>query len=198
MEITNLKSNISNSFLLDPPAEPLPASLAFLRQARFCLQKSFLVKIEGALALLNDDQIWWRPNDASNSIGNLILHLTGNARQWIIAGVGGAEDTRDRRSEFAERDPLSKDRLLEILKATIDEVDAVLAKIESEVLLSRSDERLLRQCLPQGFSQTVLDAVFHVVEHFSYHTGQIIYIAKSLEGGRIRFYDDRRLAGKGY
>ena len=92
-----------SSFLLEPPEQPLPASQAFLRQARFRLKEDYPVKIAGALAELTDAQIWWRPNEASNSIGNLILHLCGNIRQWMIAGVGGATDQRDRDSEFAER-----------------------------------------------------------------------------------------------
>ena len=183
--------------MLGPPESPLPASLAFLRQARFHLSQDYLIKIESALAVLIDEQIWWRPNEQSNSLGNLILHLAGNARQWIIAGVGGAEDLRDRPREFAERGGISKGELIDLLKTTLAEVDAVLAKVETEVLLSHSDSALQRECVAQGFKQTVLDAIFHVVEHFSYHTGQIVYIAKWHATGQMRFYDDRRLAGKG-
>jgi len=185
--------NLRSNFLLEPPEQPLPAALAFIRQARFCLQESYLIKIESALAVLGDEQIWWRPNELSNSIGNLLLHLAGNLRQWLIAGVGGAVYVRDREREFTEREQKSKSELLALLKTTLDEVDAVMADIEKEITLARSDESLQRVCLPQGFRQTVIDVIFHVVEHFSYHTGQIIYIAKSLESGQVRFYDDRQL-----
>lgn len=181
------------SFLLETPGEPLPAAQAFLRHARFRLSDDYAVKISAALAELTDDQIWWRPNDDANSIGNLILHLCGNVRQWMIAGVGGEVDARDRDSEFTERHQLSREELMKLLLSTLSEVDSVLAGLEGEVTNSQTDAPLQRECVPQGFAQTVLDAVFHVVEHFSYHTGQIVFIAKWLAGGRIRFYDDRQL-----
>lgn len=181
------------SFLLEPPVVTLPAAQAFLRHARFRLREDYPVKINSALATLTDEQIWWRPNEASNSIGNLILHLCGNVRQWIIAGVGGAVDARDRDREFGESRRLSRDDLLALLTTTLNEVDEVLTKLESEITASQTDAPLQRECVPQGFAQTVLDAVFHVVEHFSYHTGQIVFIAKLLAAERIRFYDDRQL-----
>ena len=181
------------SFLLEPPTSPLPAARGFLRHARFRLRDDYLVKITAALSELSDEQIWWRPNDSSNSIGNLILHLCGNARQWIVAGVSGAADTRDRASEFAQRDPIGRDALLTQLAATLDEVDGRLAELERALVADGSDAPLQRACVPQGFVQTVLDAVFHVVEHFSYHTGQIVLLAKWHVGARIRLYDDIRL-----
>jgi len=181
------------SFLLEPPPSPLPAARGFLRHARYRLRDDYLVKIATAVTELSDEQIWWRPNDSSNSIGNLILHLCGNARQWIVAGVGGAPDTRDRASEFAQRDPIGRDALLTRLAATLDEVDGRLAELERALVADGSDAALQRACVPQGFAQTVLDAVFHVVEHFSYHTGQIVLLAKWHVGARIRLYDDLRL-----
>jgi uncharacterized damage-inducible protein DinB len=184
---------LKSSFVLEPPSQPLPAAHAFLRQARFRLREDYLVKINAALADFTDERIWWRPNEASNSIGNLILHLCGNARQWIIAGVGGTADTRQRASEFARLGNISKNELLALLTKTLEEVDASLARLESELASAGSDAPLQRACVAQGFAQTVLDAVFHVVEHFSYHTGQIILLAKWHAAGRIRLYDDRRL-----
>lgn len=184
---------MKRSFLLEPPITPLPAGLAFLRQARFRLREDYLVKINAALAELPDEKLWWRPNKASNSIGNLMLHLAGNARQWMIAGVGGAADVRQRAAEFAERDQGSKTELMALLTETLEDVDAVLAGVERELVAVESDAPLQRECVPQGYAQTVLDAVFHVVEHFSYHTGQIILLAKWHAADRIRLYDDRRL-----
>jgi uncharacterized damage-inducible protein DinB len=181
------------SFLLAPPIEPQPACVAFLRQMRFCLLEENWVKIKHSVDLLDDDQVWWRPNEDSNSIGNLLLHLSGNVRQWIIAGIGGAVYARDRQREFAERSRIGKAELLDLLKTTLAEADEVLAKIETEVADSRSDAPLQRICAPQGFKQTVLDAVSHVVGHLGYHTGQIVYITKLLESGKLRFYDDKKL-----
>ena len=181
------------SFLLEPPERPLPASLMFLRHARFRLLEDYFVKIAAAIEALADEQIWRRPNESSNSIGNLLLHLSGNIRQWLISGVGGAEDKRDRASEFAARGSVPKGELVELVKATLDEADAVLARIEDECAAANSDGPLQRLCRPQSYEVTVLDAIFHVVEHFSYHTGQIVFAAKWLAEGQVSFYDDRRL-----
>lgn len=182
------------SFLLEVPLEPLTAGLAFLRHARFLLIEDYSVKIHGALSPLTEEQVWSRPNDATNSIGNLALHLAGNVRQWLISGVGGAPDKRDRSSEFAARETMSKAELLALLDVTLAETDAVLANLVREVETSASDEPLQREIKPQGYPQTVLDAIFHVTEHFGYHTGQIVLLAKWQEGAAIRFYDDGELA----
>jgi len=181
------------AFSLEPPEGPLPSALLFLRHARFRLLEDYFVKIAAALDALDDEQVWRRPNESSNSIGNLLLHLSGNVRQWIISGVGAAEDTRDRPREFAARGQIGKDELLGLLKTTLDETDAVLTRVETECSQSGSDAPLQRMCRPQAYESTVLDAVFHVVEHFSYHTGQIIFAAKWLAEGQVSFYDDRRL-----
>jgi len=189
-------NELRRSFLVVPPPSPLPAGLAFLRQARFRLREDYRVKIRGALAALSEEQVWWRPNEASNSVGNLLLHLSGNLRQWVVAGIGDATDLRDRPREFTARDSSQKTELLALLEATLDEADAVLARLESELRESQSEAALQREHVIQGFPQTVLDAVFHVVEHFSYHTGQIVFMAKWHAAAQVKFYDDRQLAGE--
>ena len=128
------------------------------------------------------EAIWWRANDQSNSVGNLLLHLAGNVRQWIVCGVGGAADVRDRASEFAAQAGGNADELLATLDRALDDVDAVLARLTPGDLASR---RTI-----QGREITVLEAVYHVVEHFSLHLGQIILVAKMHAPGAVRFYDD--------
>jgi uncharacterized damage-inducible protein DinB len=182
-----------NAFLLDPPPAALTASQMFLRHARYRLLEDYLVKIIAAIDALDDEQVWRRPNESSNSIGNLLLHLSGNVRQWVISGVGGVEDTRDRASEFAARGSAPGGELIELLKTTLGAADGVLAKIEDECAAANSDAPLRRLCRPQAYEVTVFDTIFHVVEHFSYHTGQIIFAAKWLAEGQVSFYDDRRL-----
>lgn len=182
-----------NSFLIGPPSSPLPAGRAFVRHARYRLRDDYFVKIAAAMSELTVEHIWWRPNEASNSIGNLVLHLCGNARQWILAGVAGQPDTRDRAREFASRDHIGGLALLALIEETLNDVDAALADLENELAAKGSDAALQRSCVPQGYTQTVLDAVFHVVEHFSYHTGQILMLAKWHAGGRISLYDEERL-----
>ncbi len=181
------------TFLQEPPESPLSSSQMFIRHSRFRLLEDYFVKIAYAIDVLNDEQVWRRPNESSNSIGNLLLHLSGNVRQWIISGVGGAEDKRDRASEFAARGSVSRGELMELIKSTLDEADAVLARIENESDETNSDTALQRVCKPQDYETTVFDAIFHVIEHFSYHTGQIIFASKVLAEGRLSFYDERRL-----
>jgi uncharacterized damage-inducible protein DinB len=153
----------------------------FIASARSYFTEDYLPKIERCLELLTDEQIWWRANPQSNSIGNLLLHLSGNVRQWIVCGVGGAKDERDREAEFTERNLIPRADLMAGLKQTMVEADAALAKFNADKLL---DRRVI-----QGLDVTVLDAVFHVVEHFSMHTGQIIMMAKMFAEVDLGFYD---------
>jgi hypothetical protein len=89
---------------------------------------SALDKIKHCLGQLTDEQVWWRSHPSINSIGNLILHLCGNVRQWIVAGLGGAPDVRDRPTEFSERSPIPKDELVGTLEAVVDEARSVLTR----------------------------------------------------------------------
>ena len=164
----------------------MPISESFLQRSRYFLSNEYLPKIRLAIEPLSDDAIWWRANEASNSIGNLMLHLAGNVRQWIVSGVGGAADVRQRSTEFRARGGKDKTALLANLTAAVGDVDAVLAKLSPDELLG---ERQI-----QGRSVSVFKAVYHVVEHFSTHTGQIILLAKIHVGEKVKFYDDADLA----
>jgi len=143
--------------------------------------REYLTKIRLAVSVLDDDIIWARPNESSNSIGNLMLHLAGNARQWIVSGVGGAPDVRNRQSEFDQRSPIPVTELIDRLEQTISDVDRVLGGLTVADLHTR---RTI-----QANDVTVLEAVYHVVEHFSMHTGQIILLAKADLADRVRFYE---------
>jgi uncharacterized damage-inducible protein DinB len=156
-------------------------SRAFLYRAIDFLTGEYLPKIELCLEQLSDEQIWWRANEQSNSIGNLILHLCGNARQWIVCGLGSHPDTRTRDAEFSRRDPLERTELLALLRTTLHDVKTVLRDIDPSTLL---EKRTI-----QGSDVDVLEAVFHVTEHFSMHTGQIIMLTKMLTQQDLRFYD---------
>jgi len=153
----------------------------FIARSRYHLAEEFLPKIERCVNLLSDEQIWWRPNSESNSIGNLMLHLSGNARQWIICGLGSASDDRDRDSEFAQREAISREDLLGLLRQTISDVDATLANFDPDRLLER--KRI------QELDVTALEAILHVVEHFSMHTGQIILLTKMMSTTDLAFYE---------
>lgn len=154
---------------------------AFLAKARELLASDYLPKIERSLEILSDEQVWWRSHNESNSIGNLMLHLSGNARQWIVSGVGGASSVRDRPQEFAERSQIPRDELIQRLQETLADVDEVLRQLDPATLQER---RTIQSC-----DVSLLEAIFHVVEHFSMHTGQIILLAKMLTGRDLAFYD---------
>src|ERR1041385_4791730 len=152
----------------------------FIARSRYHLVDDFLPKIEIALERLTDDQIRWRPNENSNSIGNLVLHLCGNARQWIVCGVGGAADSRDRDAEFAQRDLVPRSELRSLLSRTLEDVDETLRGYDANRLL---DRRTI-----QGSDVSTLEAILHVVEHFSMHTGQILMLTKMLTNSDLGLY----------
>ncbi|HVQ39830.1 MAG TPA: DUF1572 family protein [Pyrinomonadaceae bacterium] len=159
----------------------IDAAPAFIQQAREFLRDEYLPKIERCVEKLNDEQIWWRSNSESNSIGNLMLHLSGNARQWIVCGLGGEVDARLRQEEFDERRTIPRDALLTVLRTTVKAVDDTLAFFPPD--------RLLDRFKIQGTEVSALTAIFHVTEHFSMHTGQIILLTKALVGMDLVFYD---------
>jgi uncharacterized damage-inducible protein DinB len=161
--------------------KPNPSGLAgrFVTQASHSLNEHHLPRILECLKLLSDEDIWWRAHSTSNSVGNLVLHLSGNVRQWIVSGVGGAPDRRERDKEFAESGPVPRRELVTRLRSTLVEAGRVL-----EVL--RTNE-LNRVYSIQGFRVTGLEAVAHVVEHFAYHAGQIIFITKMKLGEDLGF-----------
>lgn len=136
-------------------------------------------RIRHCLAQLTDAQVWWRPQPSLNSIGNLVLHLCGNVRQWVIAPVSHAADTRDRPAEFAERGSVPKDELLRRLDETVRAADAVLAGL--------TDEQWLQPRRVQGFDETVLSAVFDSVAHFHGHTQEIVSLTRMQRGDAYRF-----------
>jgi len=165
---------------LDRP-NALDISNAFIARAIDFLTGDYLPKIERCLEQLTDEQIWWRANEESNSIGNLVLHLCGNARQWIVCGLGSAPDKRIRDAEFAQRDALPRAHLLELLRSTLSDVETTLRGLDPSTLLAK---RTI-----QGNEVEILEAIFHVTEHFSMHTGQIIMLTKMLTSTDLRFYD---------
>jgi uncharacterized damage-inducible protein DinB len=156
-------------------------SQSFINESRRLLVEEYLPKLERCLEKLTDEQLWWRANPESNSIGNLLLHISGNARQWIVCGLGGASDERKRQTEFDERGGISRTELLSKVRTTVAESDKVLAGFDSSLLLNEYQI--------QGTTSTALAAIFHVTEHFSMHTGQIILLTKMLANVDLDFYD---------
>jgi len=137
-------------------------------------------RVETCLGKLTPDQIWIRGSENQNAVGNLVLHLNGNVRQWISTGVGGAEDKRIRDLEFSARDGESADALARRLRETVDGAAKLIRALPTQ--------RLAEHATIQGHDVTLLEAIFHVVEHFSGHTSQIIFVTKMLTGEDLGFY----------
>jgi uncharacterized damage-inducible protein DinB len=142
-------------------------------------------RIEACLRELSEEQVWARGGENENAIGNLALHLCGNVRQWVVAGVGGLPDVRQRDAEFAARGGAGIPELAEKLRTTVADADAILDSV--------TPERLAERVVIQGYDVTVLEAIYTVVEHFSMHTGQMIFATKTLTGADLGFY--RHLSG---
>jgi uncharacterized damage-inducible protein DinB len=134
--------------------------------------KLFLSRIVDCLGRLSEEQIWMRGSENENAVGNLVLHLCGNVRQWIVSGVLGAQDIRDRHAEFEARDTGTKQELQARLEMVVGQA--------FEGIKTLPPHRLAEQITVQNTETTVLQAIYAVVEHFSYHTGQVIFATKML------------------
>jgi uncharacterized damage-inducible protein DinB len=143
-------------------------------------------RIEACVGRLSDDQIWARGGENENAIGNLALHLSGNVRQWIISSLGGEPDTRKRDEEFAARGGRTAAELIEHLKTTVEQAAGVIASLDTA--------RLTREYTIQKYQVSGVTALYHVVEHFAQHTGQIIFATKMLTGEDLGFYSHLRAA----
>lgn len=153
----------------------------FIAQSRAFLTEDYLPKIERCLDALTDEDVWWRPDEGSNSIGNLLLHLEGSTRNWITDVAGGENHPRNRQQEFDERRKIPRSELMDRMRKMLAEADAVLSRLDPEVLLERRQSRM--------DEVNVMWAIYHAVEHFSMHTGQIIMLAKMRTGGKVQVSD---------
>jgi len=160
----------------------------FLDFSRSKLLGQYWPRLRACVEPLTESQVWWRPNPASNGIGNLILHLNGNLRQWMVASFNRSEDARNRPAEFSAAGSIPASALLDRLAETMQEATAVLSRLTEADLLARYKI--------QGYHVSGLDAVYQVVEHFGLHYGQILYIAKSLTGEDLGLYRELNKTGR--
>ena len=148
-----------------------------------------LPRLEKCLALLSEEEIWRRPNHETVSVGNLVLHLCGNLGQWLLSTFGGQPDRRERAAEFEEKGPIAKAELLARLRDTMRRTELVLDAVDSATLGQ------LRRV--QGFQETGVAILVHVVEHFSYHVGQATFIVKARSGRETGWYAGQELGRTG-
>lgn len=151
----------------------------FLAESRRLLEEDYLNRLRKALDALPDGDLWWRPNAASNSVGNLLLHLAGNLRQWIVSGAGGAPDRRRRQEEF-DAESGDAEAVLRALESAVEEAVAVLDGLDPD--------QLGEGIIVQGRETTRMAAIYHAVEHFSMHTGQVLWIIKARTGRELDLY----------
>ncbi|HEU5457043.1 MAG TPA: DUF1572 family protein [Terracidiphilus sp.] len=165
--------------------DPVCLFLDFSHQKLF---GQYAPRLRTCVDSLTEEQVWWRANPASNSVGNLVLHLNGNVGQWLVASFNRLPDERDRPAEFHEQEQPTKAILMERFNAT-------LARAE-QTLLGLTAEDLLATWIIQGYTITGLEAVYQVVEHFSQHYGQIAYITKMLTNVDLGFYRELDRTGR--
>jgi len=142
---------------------------------------AFSARIEDCVGRLNHDQVWTRNSNNENAIGNLVLHLCGNARQWIISGVGGKPDVRNRDAEFAASGGMQPSELVQHLKTTVSEAVDVIRNLPPSRLMET-------KTIQKHYDVTMMGAIYHVVGHFAQHTGQIIFVTKMLTGQDLGYY----------
>jgi hypothetical protein len=160
----------------------------FLEFSRMKLSTQYWPRLRACAESLTDEQLWWRPNGACNSVGNLMLHLNGNMRQWLVDSFNRQPDLRDRPAEFAADGSVSGPALIEKLGATVEEGLKVLGRLTEEELVAPYEI--------QGYHVTGLAAVYQVIEHFGLHYGQIAYITKMLCERDLGFYKELSKTGR--
>jgi len=148
--------------------------------------RQFTDRIEICLSTLTDEQIWARGGENENAIGNLALHLTGNVRQWIVTSLGNDPVKRDRDSEFSARGGRSSAELTATLRDTVERAARIIAGLGTDQLTHTYEI--------QNYCVSGVEVVYHVVEHFAQHTGQIIFATKMLAGSDLGFYRHLRNA----
>jgi len=148
-----------------------------LEALRIRITRVFPAQIRAAVAPLTEDQFWWRPNESSNSIANIVIHLTGSINHFLNRNLGGAEFTRDRPAEFADRSQLPKSKVLTAFDAMIADAERTFTKLTPSQLADPSPEPKL--------NANVFEDLLGVAVHISNHAGQIVWIAKMLEEGSV-------------
>lgn len=152
------------------------------------LVEQYWPRLRRCVESLTDEQLWWRPNASSNSIGNLLLHLHGNVQQWLVAPFNAFEDTRDRPAEFSHREIIPVADLTAQLGAAVQRASAVLSRLTAADLAA--------PFTIQGYKVTGLQAVYQVIEHFGMHYGQILYATKMLRDEDLAFYPELSKTGR--
>jgi len=150
---------------------------SFIKEARRRLCHHFPAMVRACLDALSDEDLWWRPNEAANSVGNLVLHMCGSSRHFVGRGIAGGDYRRDRPAEFAERGPIARSELVAVLETTVQETARALDGLDPA--------RLREVVTTVGDEQTVQYLVSRTSHHWAVHTGQVVYITKLRKPGAL-------------
>ena len=156
----------------------------FIEQSVFRMEENN-ERIKKCLAMLSETEVWQKPNPSSNSVANLILHLCGNIQQWIVSSLGNIEDSRERDLEFSTTAGVTKTELLDKILSTVAEANKTMKNLEKGDLLEMKSV--------QGYDYSGIGIIIHVVEHYSYHAGQIAFWTKLLKDKDLGFYEGQDL-----
>lgn len=156
-----------------------------IKEVKRRLLEESVPRLKKCLSQLSEAEIWYRPNEETVSVGNLVIHLCGNVRQWLLSGIGKAPDHRKREEEFTEKGPIPTDKLIADLDMVMQEVEVLLGNLTPEVMIEK--HRV------QGYDETGIGILMHVVEHFSYHIGQVTYYVKSSKNMDMKYYEGQDL-----
>ena len=156
-----------------------------IKEVKRRLLEESVPRLKKCLSQLSEAEIWYRPNEETVSVGNLVIHLCGNVRQWLLSGIGKAPDHRKREDEFTEKGPIPTDKLIADLDMVMQEVEVLLGNLTPEVMIEK-------HCV-QGYDETGIGILMHVVEHFSYHIGQVTYYVKSSKNMDMKYYEGQDL-----
>jgi uncharacterized damage-inducible protein DinB len=154
-----------------------PLGTEFLHIVKSRLLDEYPRQIQACLDALDESALWWRPNDQSNAVGNLVLHLAGSNRFYLEHAIGGGRDVRDRDAEFAARGGHSKGAVFQVY----EEVRATMARVLDTLTPSRLVETTNATGRPSSFARILM----HVTHHNALHLGQIVFVTKSLRPGAI-------------
>ena len=157
----------------DKPSLDQIALDAFRRR----ITKVFPAQIRTCIDELSDEQLWWRGNDESNSVGNLVLHVSGSTRNYLCRSIGHLDYKRDRPAEFAERGPIPKQQLLAIFDETISQASSVLDSFDTSRFTNQTEE--------PDYYGTIFEQILGVAVHLATHAGQIVYVTKMLKEGSV-------------
>lgn len=171
---------------------PAPDSGKLLQTLRVEMRRRWeeesLSRAKKCVAMLSEEEIWHRFNDNALSAGNILLHLRGNIRQWVVCGLGGEPDDRNRDAEFEANRTAKKEGLVGGLEGTVREALEVVDRLRPE--------QVLASVAVQGFQESGLSILIHVTEHFSYHVGELTYITKLLKNADTRYYNSNQLRSR--